>query len=94
MNYEYFPLPENAECPFCSTPIPAGASVCAGCGAVYAVKRRVKGIAFGFFLVGLYLGRDLASDWMLLFALAVGALGAWAVNWSDSRRPLWLRGEP
>ncbi|EGB15784.1 hypothetical protein DND132_2581 [Pseudodesulfovibrio mercurii] len=94
MRYLYCPLPENAECPFCATEVPAGASVCTGCGAVYAVKRRVKRMAFGFFLVGLYLGRNLASGRMFLVALTVGALGAWAVNWSDSRRPLWLRGEP
>jgi predicted nucleic acid-binding Zn ribbon protein len=94
MRYEYSPLQQDADCPFCATELPEGASVCTGCGAIYVVKRRVKRMAIGFFLVGLYIGRNLSSDAMFLFALALGAVGAWAVNRSDTRRPFWLRAEP
>lgn len=94
MNYDYYPLQHDADCPFCATEVPAGASVCTGCGAVFVVKRRIKRMALGFFIVGLFVGHNLALESGLLFALALGALGAWGVNWSDARRPFWLRIEP
>ncbi|WP_319582412.1 hypothetical protein [uncultured Pseudodesulfovibrio sp.] len=94
MNYEYSSLQQGAECPFCATEVPAGASVCTGCGAVYVTKNRAAGMAFAFFVGGLIIGQNLPFGPMLLFALALGGVGAYSVNWSDSRNPFWLRKEP
>ena len=91
MQYRYSPLQQDAECPYCLTAVPAGASVCAACGAGHVVRRRIVGMAVGFFLVGLFVGYTTAPESMLLIALGVAAVGAYAVNWSDSRRPFWLR---
>ncbi|XXJ18243.1 hypothetical protein ACR42D_01535 [Desulfovibrio caledoniensis] len=94
MKYDYSPLQQDGDCPFCATEVPAGASVCTGCGAVYVTKSRVKGMAGAFFVGGLVIGQDLPFGPMLLFALVLGGVGAWGVNWSDARRPFWLRVEP
>ncbi|AMK09833.1 hypothetical protein [Pseudodesulfovibrio indicus] len=94
MRYDYTPLPQEAACPFCTTEVPAGASVCTGCGAVFVTKRRLGRMALYFFLGGLILGHSLTFGTMLVFASVVAALGAWGVNWSDARKPFWLRDEP
>lgn len=94
MKHEHVSLSCETGCPFCGTTVPSGVSVCAGCGAIYCIRKRIGRLGVSFFVVGLFLGYTLSSDHMLPIALFVSAVGAFSMNVLDARKPFWLRYDP
>lgn len=91
MKFENVDLLLDEKCPFCATNVPAGASVCAGCGATHCVRRRFGRMAFLFFVAGLFVGHFLVQEYMLLIAAGTAFIGAFYMDRRDGRRPFWLR---
>lgn len=91
MEYRYLPLKTATPCPFCLTTVPAGASVCADCGAEHVFGYRPFLTPILFFLLGIWLGSEVYSPWPLIIALATAVGGAYvAFEWSK-RNPEWRR---
>ncbi len=83
-------MSEAQICPFCATSVPAGFSVCSGCGANY--RTNIAGgiwgaICAGFFtLVFMGLGGLWGGFYVLALLMAVGGIGHLA-----SMKPQWYR---
>ncbi len=56
MKYKYADLAQATQCPYCGTIVPAGASVCSRCNAIFCVKNRVIKMGILFFIIGLFVG--------------------------------------
>ena len=90
MKYELKPLPRDMSCPYCGTTVPRGMSVCTGCGAVHAIRRRMVFMGILFFILGLGVGHLVSSENMFLLALGIGVGGAFGMKKRDESRPIWM----
>jgi O-antigen ligase len=77
-------------CPFCATNVPAGFTVCSGCGANYRsnVGAGVKGMICCAIMVLIFLG--LGSSWSGFYLLALIFAVAGVGNYM-SMQPRWYR---
>ncbi|MDD4730776.1 MAG: hypothetical protein PHX58_02460 [Desulfovibrio sp.] len=91
MKYKHVDLLEDTKCPYCATVVPAGASVCSGCNAIFCVKDRVIKMGFLFFIVGLFVGSQLSGGNGGFIAIGIAIVGALLVKQHDENNPMWLR---
>lgn len=84
-------LPVETACPFCKTDLKAGATVCAACGASYAVQKVNPLVGMGFLFLGLlfmtgllYVYMGAGAGWVFM---AVGGAGIWLIV--KTIKPVW-----